>query len=222
MTNIKPYEREYVNYTLGEEILNSASHFVGALFGAAALALCIVGSLMQNDTKMLIGSIVYGASLILLYSVSFVYHFLPKCRAKKIMRIVDHCTIYLLIAGTYTPVILSIMNINPLGGWLLLAFVWGVSAIAIVFTAIDFVRYNVFSMICYIAIGWCIVVDLKDALQALTFSGFMLMLAGGISYTLGAILYGIGSKIKYFHSVFHIFVVIGSILQFLSIILYAI
>lgn len=222
MTNIKPYEREYVNYTLGEEILNSASHFIGALFGSAALALCIVGSIMQNDTKMLIGSIVYGASLILLYSVSFIYHFLPKCRAKQIMRIVDHCTIYLLIAGTYTPVILSIMNINPLGGWLLLAFVWGVSTVAIVFTAIDFVRYNVFSMICYIAIGWCIVADLKDALQALTFSGFMLMLAGGISYTIGAILYGIGSKIKYFHSVFHIFVVIGSILQFLSIILYAI
>ncbi|MBQ6796816.1 MAG: hemolysin III family protein [Clostridia bacterium] len=222
MTNVRPCDKEYVDYTVGEEIVNTASHFVGALFGAAALVLCCGYSLIKHDTYMLVGCLIYGISLILLYSVSSVYHGLPKCFGKKIMRIVDHCTIYLLIAGTYTPVIMAIRRFSPSTALILMLFVWGVSIVAAVFTAIDFVKYSVFSMICYITVGWCILAFIGDAMTALTSNGFSLMLTGGILYTVGAILYGIGSKVRYFHSIFHIFVLAGSVFQFFSIFLYAI
>ena len=138
------------------------------------------------------------------------------------MQVIDHCTIYLLIAGTYTPIVLSaIRPAFPALAWGLLGVVWGLAILAVVLTAIDLDKYNVFSMICYIGIGWAILPFMKQTLQVLTFPGFMLLLAGGIAYTIGAVLYGIGGKKKWMHSVFHIFVVLGSALQFFSILGYA-
>ena len=138
------------------------------------------------------------------------------------MQVIDHCTIYFFICGTYTPILLSRFVPNhPAIGWGLLGVEWALAVTAGTLTAIDLKKYNIFSMICYIAMGWGIIFFLPLALQLMTKPGFLLLLGGGIAYTVGAALYGIGAKKPWFHSVFHIFVVIGSLLQFLAIFLYA-
>jgi len=141
---------------------------------------------------------------------------------KKVLQIIDHCTIYFLIAGTYTPILLSrFVPVYPVIGWGLLAAEWILCFLAATLTAIDLKKYNIFSMICYIGMGWGIIFFLPQAMHALTMPGFAWLLAGGIAYTFGAILYGIGAKKAWFHSVFHIFVVLGSLFQFIAIYLYA-
>ena len=157
--------------------------------------------------------------------MSAIYHFLNPNKAKKLFRIFDHCTIFLLIAGTYTPIVLvSIREANALLGWGIFALVWGVSSLGIVLNAIDLKKYEIFSMICYLGLGWCIILGGKTALQAIPFPAMMLILAGGIAYTIGAAFYAVAAKKKwrYIHSVFHLFVVLGSILQYFGIIIYII
>ena len=167
-------------------------------------------------------SAICGVSLIALYTVSSVYHGLRPGMGKKVMQVVDHCTIYFLIAGTYTPVVLSALRpVYPGLAWGLFAFEWALAALACTLTAIDLKRYNVFSMICYIGMGWALIPFARQALAVMTVPGFWLLLTGGIAYTIGAVLYGLGSKRKWMHSVFHIFVVLGSILQFLAVFLFA-
>ena len=138
------------------------------------------------------------------------------------LQVIDHCTIYLLIAGTYTPIVLiGFRPVYPAIGWGLFIVEWTLAALATTLTAIDLKKYNVFSMICYIGLGWAVIPFWKQALQALTLPGFLFLLSGGIAYSIGAVLYGIGSKKRWMHSVFHIFVVIGAILQFFCILFYA-
>ena len=208
-------------YTKGEEIFNMVSHIVGGAIGVAALVLCIIVSAVHRNGYGLAGSIVYGISMIVLYTMSSVYHGLRAGTAKRVMQVLDHCTIYLLIAGTYTPILLSAMRpIDPVASWVLLGIVWGLSAIAITLTAIDLKKYAVFSMICYIGMGWCIVFKIPLLIQAVGWGGFWLILLGGVCYTVGAVLYGMGRTKKYMHSIFHLCVVAGSVLQLLAILLY--
>ena len=215
-------DRKLPVYTKGEEIFNMVSHIVGGAMGIAALVLCIIVSAIHKNGYGLAGSIVYGVSMIVLYTMSSVYHGLRAGTAKKVMQVLDHCTIYLLIAGTYTPILLSAMRpIDPVSSWVLLGVVWGLSVIAIIFTAIDLKKYAVFSMICYIGMGWCIVLRLPLFIEAMGTAGSLLILAGGICYTVGAVLYGAGRTKKYMHSVFHLFVVAGSVLHLVAILLYA-
>jgi hemolysin III len=142
---------------------------------------------------------------------------------KKVMQVIDHCTIYFLIAGTYTPILLSaFVPVYPTIGWGLLAAQWILCLTAATLTAIDLNIFSVFSMICYIAMGWAVIPFWRQTLEALTKPGFSLLLWGGIAYTIGAVLYGIGAKKRWMHSVFHIFVVLGSMLQFLAILLYGV
>jgi hemolysin III len=142
---------------------------------------------------------------------------------KKVMQVLDHCTIYFLIGGTYTPILLSsIRKVSPLCAWTLFGIVWGLAAIAATFTAIDLKKYSKLSMICYIGMGWSIVFAAKTALEAIPLPGLLWCLGGGIFYTVGAVIYGLGKKKKYMHSLFHIFVVIGSVLQFICIFFYII
>ena len=221
MTRTKLCDRILPNYTKGEEIFNTLSHSVGALFGIVALLTCIMASIAKQNIWGLVSSIIYGTSLILLYTMSSVYHGLPKGIAKKVLQVIDHCTIYLLIAGTYTPVMLcAVRSISPAWAWLIIGLVWGCALIATIFTAIDLKRYAKFSMICYIGMGWCVVLAIKPTLQAVPLPGLLWLLFGGISYTVGAVLYGLGKKHRYMHSVFHIFVVVGSVLQYISILFY--
>ena len=215
-------DRQMPVYTRGEEIFNMVSHIVGGAIGVAALVLCVVVSAVRGNGYGLAGSIVYGLSMIVLYTMSSVYHGLREGTAKRVMQVLDHCTIYLLIAGTYTPIVLSAMRpIDPVSSWTLLAIVWVLAAVAIVLTAIDLKKYAVFSMICYLGMGWCIVFKIPMLIEAVGWGGFWLILLGGVSYTVGAVLYGMGRKRKYMHSVFHLFVVLGSVLHLLAILLYA-
>ena len=161
--------------------------------------------------------------MIALYSVSSVYHGLKPGMGKKVMQVIDHCTIYFLICGTYTVMALSaIRPVYPKLGWWLFGFEWTMAILATVLTAIDLHTYRVFSMICYIGMGWAIIPFAGVVREVLGVTGFWLLLLGGIAYTVGAVLYGIGSKRKWMHSVFHIFVDIGSLLHFLCVVLYAV
>ena len=215
-------DRLLPDYTKGEEIMNMVTHIVGGALGIIALGLCLAKAILHGDGYDLAGALIYGVSMIALYTMSSVYHGLKPGTGKKVLQVLDHCTIYLLIAGTYSIIALTALReVSPILGWGILAFQWAMTALAVTLTAIDLHNYNVFSMICYIGMGWCIAPFMRQTMQALTAPGFCLLLAGGIAYTIGAVLYGVGSKKRWMHSVFHIFVVLGSLLQFLSIILYA-
>lgn len=221
MTRTKLRDRQLPDYTRGEEIFNFVSHIVGGAFGIIALISCVLVSAFKGNVWGVVGSAIYGAALVLLYSVSSVYHALNNNMGKKVMQVIDHCTIYFLIGGTYTPILFcSIRLVSPAWAWTIFGLVWGCAAMAAVFTAIDLKKYAKLSMICYIGMGWCIVLAAKVTIEALHPAGLLWLLAGGISYTVGAVLYGLGKRHRYMHSVFHLFVVAGSVMQYICIILY--
>ncbi len=214
-------DRILPNYKQGEEIFNSVSHIVGAGISVVVLITCVVIAAMHGSIAGVITSIIYGLSSILLYTMSSIYHGLPKSTAKKVMQILDHCAIYFLIAGTYTPiVVVKIIPVYPTLGWGLLALEWGLAIVAIIFTAIDVKKYQIFSMLCNLVMGWAIIVYANVLLEVVGIHGFILILGGGIFYTIGAILYAIGHKQTYMHCVFHIFVLLGSITHAFAIIFY--
>lgn len=223
MKRTKLRDRLLPDYTRGEEIFNMVSHIVGGAFGIAACATCVVKAFLNGDPYQIVSAFIYGLSMVLLYTMSSVYHGLTSELAKKVMQIIDHCTVFVLIAGTYTPIALCCLReANTALGWVIFGIVWAVSALGITFNAIDLKKYHIFSYICYLLLGWCIIFPGKTTLSAIPPWGFFWLLMGGISYTVGAVLYGIaGHKVhRYMHSVFHIFVVIGSILQYFAIIFY--
>lgn len=218
-------DRLLPDYTRGEEIFNMVSHIVGGGFGVIALATCVIKAFLIGDAFRIVGAFIYGFSMVILYTMSSVYHGLIPPMAKKVMQVIDHCSVFILIAGTYTPITLvSLREAKPWLGWTIFGIVWGVSALGITLNAIDLKKYNIFSMICYLAIGWCIVLPGKTAIQLIPRNGFLFLLLGGIFYTVGAALYAIaGNKVhRYMHSVFHIFVVLGSIAQYFAVIFYII
>lgn len=218
---IKLKDRLLPDYTVAEEITNTVTHIVGGALGIAALVLCLLTAIQNHNIYGIIGSAIYGFTMICLYTMSSVYHGLRPGMGKKVMQVLDHCTIYFLIAGTYTVIAISALRpMYPVLGWGMLIFQWALAALAVTLTAIDLKKYNVFSMICYVGMGWAIAPFIPQTIHALSYPGFTLLLSGGISYTIGAVLYGIGSKMRWMHSVFHIFVVLGSFLQFVSILFY--
>ncbi len=221
MKRTKLKDRVLPRYTRGEEIFNMVSHIVGGGFGVIALISCVTVAALHKNVWGVISSAIYGASLIILYTMSSVYHGLHINMGKKVMQVMDHCMIYLLIAGTYTPIALVAMRAtSPAWAWSIFGAVWGCAALGAVFTAIDLRKYRVLSMICYIGMGWCVVFAAKVVIASIPIPGLIWLLAGGIAYTVGAVLYGIGSKVKYMHSVFHLFVVAGSVMHYITIILY--
>ena len=221
MKRIRLRDRKLPDYTKGEEIMNMVTHIAGGSLGVIALTLCLIKACLQGGVLEIVCAIIFGLSMILLYTVSSVYHGLRPNMGKRVLQVIDHCTIYALIAGTYTPIVLCAFRpLYPALSWGLLAWQWGLGILAAVLTAIDLKKYNAFSMVCYIGMGCSILPFLPQAMAALTATGFWLVFAGGVAYTVGAILYGIGSKMRWMHSVFHIFVVLGSVLHFLAIFLY--
>ena len=214
----KPHRISIPKYTLGEELINSITHGVGALMGIAALVLCIVRSCMPLDGFKLASSIVFGLTFTLLYLMSCLYHALAVNRAKRVFRVIDHCTIFLLIAGTYTPY--TLITLRGVTGWVLFGIVWGVGILGIVLNAVSLKRFAKLSVFCYIALGWVVLFASGQLIAALHPTGLLLLLGGGIAYTMGAALYAIGAKKPYFHSVFHFFCLIGTVLHFFSIYLY--
>ncbi len=214
-------DRVLPDYYRGEEIMNMVTHIVGGALGVVALPLCVIFAALHGNVYGIVGGAIYGFCMIAMYCLSSVYHGLRPGMGKKVLQVLDHCTIYFLIAGTYTVIALSALRpVYPVLGWGMFGFQWALTALSVTLTAIDLKKYNVFSMICYICMGWAIIPFAPQTIVAMTMPGFLLLLSGGISYTIGAVLYGIGSKKHWMHSVFHIFVVLGSLLQFLSILLY--
>ena len=223
MTRTPLKSRKLPAYTKGEEVFNMTSHIVGGGLGIVITVLCVVLSALHRDVWALVGCSVYGVSLILLYTASSVYHGLKPGLAKKVFQVIDHCTIYFLISGTYTPILFcAIRRRSPFWGWLIFGVVWGLAFFAATMTAIDLKKYRVLSMICYIGMGWCIVFAAKTAIESIPLPGLIWLLAGGVAYTVGAVLYGLGKKIRYMHSVFHLFVIAGSVCQFVCIFFYII
>lgn len=217
---IKLCDRQLPQYSNGEEVMNMVTHIVGGSFGILVLILSL---LRATTVRSAIGAGIYGTSMIAIYTMSSVYHGMKKCTGKKVLQVLDHCTIYLLIAGSYTVIALgALYEYSPALGKAVVLAQWTLAAIAITVTAIDLKKYNAFSMVCYIGMGWMVLLFLPQTMAALSPAGFYWLLAGGIAYTIGAVLYGIGSKMKWMHSVFHIFVVLGSALQFVSIYFFAI
>lgn len=222
MKRTKLADRLLPTYTKGEEIFNMVSHIVGATIGIVAIVMCCVIAASHGNPYGVVSGTIYGVTLIILYTMSSIYHGLsPKLKAKKVFQIIDHCSIFLLIAGTYTPFTLcTLREYDPTIAWTIFGIVWGIAIIGIVLNAIDIKKFRVFSMICYIVMGWCIVVKINVIFNCLGPIGFGLLLAGGICYTIGAIVYGIGKKQKWMHSIFHLLCVGSSVLHLLCVLLY--
>lgn len=216
-------DRTLPNYSLGEERMNMITHIAGGVMGIVALVLCVIQAARHHNIWGIVSSAVYGTTLIAMFTISSVYHGLKPNLGKKVMQVIDHCTIYFLIAGTYTVVVLSaFLPRYPKIAWGMFAFQWALGILATVLTAIDLRKYNVFSMVCYIGMGWAILPFSSVTIEVMELPGFLLLLSGGIAYTIGSVLYGLGAKRKWMHSVFHLFVDLGALLQFLAVLLYAV
>jgi len=212
-------EKKSVMYTVGEEIFNSVSHGVGVCLSIAALVLLIVFATFNGNGYAMAGALVYGISLILLYSMSMVYHIVRSPVAKKVLRIFDHCSIFILIAGTYTPYLLVCMS--GYMRWVMFGLIWGATVFGILLNSINLEKFTKVSMVCYIAMGWAIVFTIRTIIENVALPGVILLIAGGIVYTIGIIFYAL-KKYRYMHSVWHLFVLAGSVCHYLSILLYVI
>lgn len=222
MTRTKLKDRKLPKYSKGEEIFNMTSHIVGASLGIVALVLCIVFAAIHKNGYGIASGIIYGITMIVLYTMSSIYHGLkPDKTSKKVFQVLDHCSIFLLIAGSYTPFMLcTFREYSAQLGWWMFGIIWGIAILGIVLNSIDIKKYNVFSMICYLGMGWAIIFKANLLPELLGIPGVSLLVAGGIAYSLGAILYGLGKNHKWMHSIFHLFILLGSILHFLCILLY--
>ena len=222
MKRTKLRDRILPKYTKGEEIFSMTSHIVGGALGIVALVLCVVFAAVHGNGYGVVSGAIYGITMVILYTMSSIYHGLnPKRKAKKVFQVLDHCSIYLLIAGSYTPFALcTLREYSTALGWTIFGVIWFVAILGIILNSIDIKKFRVFSMICYLVMGWCIVFKINLLPELLGTAGFVLLLLGGLAYTIGAILYGLGKKHKYMHSVFHLFILLGSLLQFFTILLY--
>lgn len=216
-------DRELPDYTKGEEIFNMVSHIVGGALAIAALVLCVIFSALKGDAWAVVASAIYGAMMVVLYTMSSIYHGLRSEMAKKVFQVIDHCTIYFLIAGTYTPITLAgLRREHPVVGFTVFGIVWACCLAAATLTAIDLEKYKKMSMICYLGMGWCIIFFIKPTAEMLGPGGLVYLITGGLAYTIGAVLYGIGKRKRYMHSLFHLFVIAGSVLHFFMTLFYVI
>ena len=209
------------NYSNLEDKINSVTHMAGVPFGVAALVLCLHRSLESGSAWSIAASIIYGISIIVLFSGSAVYHFAKPGKTKKVLRIVDHCMIFLLIAGSVTPYALVAMRPeHPLACWLAISIAWGAALFGITGTSVNHEKFKKVQMALYIGVGWILLLGIKTLLQVFSGiyrPGLYLLFAGGICYTLGAALYGVGKKLPYFHAAFHLFVLAGTVIHFISV-----
>ena len=208
MQRTKLKDRILPIYSKGEEIFNMTSHIVGAVLGIVATVLCVVFAAMHHNGYGVVSGAIYGITMIVLYTMSSIYHGLsPKKYSKKVFQVLDHCSIFLLIAGSYTPFALcNFREYNTALGWTIFGVIWLIAIIGITLNSIDIKKFKVFSMICYLGMGWCIIFTANLLPKLLGNVGLGLLLAGGIAYSLGAILYGLGKKHKWMHSIFHMFI----------------
>ena len=224
MTRTKLKDRVLPTYTKGEEIFNMVSHIVGGALGIVAVVLCVIMAAVHNNVYGIVGGAIYGFTMILLYTMSSIYHGLkPDKMAKKVFQIFDHCSIFLLIAGTYTPITLSsIMRVSAWDAWWMFGIIWGAAVFGIVLNSIDLKSTRKISLIAYLLMGWCIVAKFGVLVKAMSSGGILFLVLGGVAYSVGVIFYVLGKKKKYFHSIFHLFILLGSLLHFFCILFYVV
>lgn len=203
--------------SLGEEIANAVSHGVGSLLSIAACVIVIVKAAFHSTAIGVVSSCIYGASLILLYTFSSLYHSLTNVKAKSVFRIFDHCSIFLLILGTYTPICLWMLK-GALG-WTLFGVNAFCTVLGIVLNSINLKKFQKLSMILYILMGWSVIMSIKQVIAIVPFSGMMFLVAGGLLYTFGIIFYKM-KNVKYMHFIWHLFVLGGSIVHYFFILFY--
>ena len=207
-------------YTLAEELISSISHGIGALIGIIQLAIGVIVAVGKNDVWNIVSMSIYGTSLVVLFLMSTLYHALTHRGAKAVFRVLDHNSIFLLIAGTYTPYTLGVLRLtSPVLAWVLFILIWGSAVVGILFNSINVDKYWKVSLAGYLMMGWAAIFAIGPLISTMLPISTTLLFAGGIVYSLGAIIYVLGRKAKYFHSIWHFFVLGGSILHYLSIIL---
>jgi hemolysin III len=206
-------KKEVTFYDPKEEKLNVISHGIGLLLSIAALVLLVVYASKYGSVWHIVSFSIYGASLIVLYSASTFYHYVQNPKLRHRLNIFDHAAIYVLIAGTYTPFTLVVLK--GWVGWTIFGVSWGLALLGIILKLFFIGRFNKISTIAYVLMGWLIIFAIKPLVLNLPFEGLMWLLSGGLSYTVGAILYSI-KGIKYNHAIFHIFVLLGSFSHFMA------
>lgn len=205
-------------YTRNEEIFNMTTHIVGGGLGVLALIACVIVAAANSNTWGVVSGAIYGATVILLFTMSSIYHGLRVGMPKRVFRILDHCTIYVLIAGTYTPIVLGQFRVaHPVDAWVIFGAIWGLALLGITLTGVNRKKFAIFAMACYLGMGWMVIFRVNRMLEVLGGRFFILLLTGGVLYTVGAIFYGVGKHKKYMHSVFHLFVNAASILHSVAI-----
>ncbi len=206
-------------YSLGEEIAHTITHSIGILLSIAGLAVLVAFSALYGSAWHITTCAIYGATLILLYTASSLYHGIPNPRAKRILRQLDHAAIFLLIAGTYTP--FTLVNLRGGWGWTLFGLVWGIAIAGIILELALKGRYKRLSLALYLGLGWLVVIAIDPMLSSVETGGLLLLLAGGLSYSLGVIFY-VWKRLAYHHAIWHLFVLAGSIFHFFAVLFYVV
>ena len=204
--------------TLGEEIANSVSHGIGLLAALIAFPILVGSAFNRGDLAGTVGASVFATTMVLLYLASTLFHALPPNRAKRVFQILDHSAIYLLIAGTYTPFTLGVLR--GVWGWTLFGLVWGLAVIGTVFKTLGGVRYTTFSTWVYLAMGWLVLIAIEPVWTLVPTWGLFWLVSGGIAYTAGTVFF-MAERIRYFHFVWHLFVVLGTACHFIAVLWYA-
>jgi hemolysin III len=205
-------------YTLGEEVFNSVTHGVGALFGLIGGSVIVTLAAVEGNGTDVLACLIYAISLVVLYTMSTLYHAFPFPGVKRLFRIFDHSSVFVLIAGTYTPFMLITLHGQTMG-LVIFIVVWSVTVIGIALNVIDLKRFSKLSLVLYIVMGWCIFIAIRPLAEILSTPGIVLLLVGGLCYTIGVIFYVI-KKVHYMHSIWHLFVLAGSVLHFCCIAVY--
>ena len=206
-------------YSVAEEIAHATTHGLGLALSIAALSILVVFASLRGDPWHIVSCSIYGATLVLLYTASTVYHSIPSSRAKKIFQSLDHAAIYLLIAGTYTP--FTLVNLRGRWGWTLFGLVWGLALLGILLETFAKQRVRVLSVVLYLGLGWLAAIAIKPLLDSVAPGGLILLLLGGLAYTGGVVFYS-WRRLPYHHAVWHVFVLVGSALHFFAVFFYVI
>jgi hemolysin III len=201
-------------YRFGEELAHSITHGVGVVLSIAGLALLVTLAALRGGAVRIASCAVYGTTLILLYVASTLYHSIPLPKAKHVLRVLDHCAIYLLIAGTYTP--FALVNLRGAWGWGLFAAVWALALAGVVFKSVATGRARAVSIVLYLLLGWCVIWVLAPLSRVVPPRGLVLLLAGGLAYTVGVVFYA-WRRLPYHHAIWHLFVLAGSVLHFFAV-----
>lgn len=214
------HRKQHHAETIIEEVFNAITHGCGIFLGIAALVILVTLSALEDSTLKVITTAVYGASIILMFTISTLYHAFPWPRAKSVLKILDHSSIYVLIAGSYTPVVL--VKLGGAWGWSIFGVIWGLAIFGIAFKLFFTGRYETFSIALYAVMGWLIVVAFHPLAQDIPLGGLLWLLAGGLCYTFGVIFYVLDTRYHFSHFFWHLFVLAGCICHFFAILLYVV